>query len=129
MLCYKPSLVSLCSNFGTSIRSAQNLSQLLIMTLLLLSTRNPAICRVNIGSWLQVSDTNCILQTFGCKGYIFLNNNNQHYKQMMPAPLQSQPSVCGFHIIYAAFHLFKFRQDQSTGAHDVNLLSFISNYM
>ena len=28
------------------------------------------------------------------KGYSFLNN--QHYKQMMPALLQSHPSVCGF---------------------------------
>ena len=33
-----------------SVRSPQTLFQLLIMTLLLLSTRNPAICRVNIGS-------------------------------------------------------------------------------
>ena len=45
--------------------------------------------------------------SLGCKGYSFLNN--QHYKQMMPAPLQSHPSVCGFYTIYAAFHLFKFR--------------------
>ena len=28
--------------------------------------------------------------SLGCKGYSFLNN--QHYKQMMPAPLQSHPS-------------------------------------
>ena len=32
--------------------------------------------------------------SLGRKGYSFLNN--QHYKQMMPAPLQSHPSVCGF---------------------------------
>ena len=44
---------------------------------------------------------------------------------MMPAPLQSHPSVCGFYTIYAAFHLFKFRQEEITGIHDVNLLSFI----
>ena len=43
--------------------------------------------------------------SLGCKGYSFLE---QHYKQMMPAPLQSHPSVCGFYTIYAAFHLFKF---------------------
>ena len=55
--------------------------------------------------------------------------NNQHYKQMMPAPLQSHPSVCGFYAIYAAFHLFKFQQEEITGVHDVNVLSFISNYM
>ena len=64
--------------------------------------------------------------SFGCKGYSFLK---QHYKQMMPAPLQSHPSVCGFYTIYAAFHLFKFRQEEITGVHDVNVLSFISNYM
>ena len=32
--------------------------------------------------------------SLGCKGYSFLNN--QHYKQRMPAPLQSHPSGCGF---------------------------------
>ena len=39
----------------------------------------------------------------------------QHYKQRMPAPLQSHSSVCGFYTIYAAFHLFKFRQEEITG--------------
>ena len=65
--------------------------------------------------------------SLGCKGYSFLNNQN--YKQMMPAPLQTHPSVCGFYTIYAAFHLFKFRQEEITGDRDVNVLSFISNYM
>ena len=60
------------------------------------------------------------------KGYSFLK---QHYKQMMPAPLQSHPSVCGFYTIYAAFHLFKFRQEEITGVHDVNVLSYLSNFM
>ena len=60
------------------------------------------------------------------KWYSFLK---QHYKQMMPATLQSHPSVCGFYTIYAAFHLFKFRQEEITGVHDVNLLSFISYFM
>ena len=64
--------------------------------------------------------------SLGCKGYSFLK---LHYKQMMPAPLQSHQSVCGFYTIYAAFHLFKFRQEEITGVHDVNILSFISNYM
>ena len=50
LLCNKLSIVSLCSNFVTSGRSLQIMFQLLIMTLLLLSTRNPAKCRVNIGS-------------------------------------------------------------------------------
>ena len=65
--------------------------------------------------------------SLGCKGYIFFNN--QHYRQMMPEPLQSHPSVCGFYTIYAAFHLFKFRQEEITGVHDVNVLSSISNFM
>ena len=64
--------------------------------------------------------------SLGCKVYSFLNN--QHYKQMMPAPLQSYPSVCGYYTIYAAFHLFKIGQEEITGFHDVNVLSFISNY-
>ena len=68
----------------------------------------------------------CFADSLGCKGYSFLK---QHYKQMMPAPLQSHPSVCGFYAIYAAFHLFKFRQEEITGVHDVNVLSFISKYM
>ena len=53
----------------------------------------------------------------------------QQYKQMMPEPLQSHPSVCGFYTIYAAFQLFKFRQRDITGVHDVNVLSFIKNYI
>ena len=65
----------------------------------------------------------------GCKGYNFLNNNNQHYRQMMQAPLQSHPSVCGFNTIYAAFHLFMFRLEEITGVHGINVLSFISYYM
>ena len=60
----------------------------------------------------------------GCRMYSFLK---QHNKQMMPAPLQSHPSVCGFYTTYAAFHFFKFRQEEITGVHDVNVLSFISN--
>ena len=64
--------------------------------------------------------------SLGLKKYSFLK---QHYEQMMPEPLQSHPSVCGFYRIYAAFHLFKFRQEEITGVHDGNVLSFISFYM
>ena len=67
--------------------------------------------------------------SLGCKTYSFLSNNNQHYKQMMPTRLQSHPSVCGFYTKYVACHLFKFRQEEITGVHDVNVLSFISNCM
>ena len=69
----------------------------------------------------------CFAESLGRKGYSFLSN--QHYKQMMPAPLQSHPSVRGSYTIYAAFHLFKFRQEEITAVHDVDILSFISNYM
>ena len=61
----------------------------------------------------------------GRKKYSFLK---QLYEQMMPEPLQSHSSVCSFYTIYAAFHLFQFRQEEITGVHDVNVLSFISNY-
>ena len=63
----------------------------------------------------------------GCKGYSFFNN--QHYKQLIPAPLQSHPSVCGFYILYAAFRLFKCQQEENTGVHHVNVLSFVCIYM
>ena len=46
--------------------------------------------------------------SLGPKMYSFLK---QHFEQMMPEPLKSHPSVCGFYTIYAAFHLFKFRQE------------------
>ena len=48
---------------------------------------------------------------------------------MLPEPPQSHPCVRGFYTINAAFHLFKFRLEEITGVHDVNVLSFISNYM
>ena len=64
--------------------------------------------------------------SLGCNGYNFFK---QHYKQMMPAPQQSHPSVCGFYTIYAAFHLFKFRQEEISRVHDVNVLCFISSFM
>ena len=80
--------------------------------------------------WIMIANFHHELyfaDSLACKGYSFFNNQN--YRQMMPACLQSQPSVCGFYTIYAAFHLFKFRQEKITGVHDVNVLSFIGNYM
>ena len=64
--------------------------------------------------------------SLGRKGYSFFK---QHYKQMMPAHLQSNPSVCGFFTKYSAFDPFKFQQEEISGVHDVSVLSFISNYM
>ena len=65
-------------------------------------------------------------ESFCRRLYSFLK---QQYEQLMPEPLQSHPSVCGLYAIYAAFYLFKFRQEETTGVHDVIVLSFISNYM
>ena len=66
--------------------------------------------------------------------FIGLSINNypflkQNYSQMIRTRLQDHPSVCGFYTIYAAFRLFKFQQEEITGVHDVNVLSFISNFM
>ena len=77
LLCNNLLIVSLCSNFGTSVRSPQTMFQLVILTLLLLSTRNPAICRLNIGSLLLIADMNCILQTlWDVKGTVFSTKSN-----------------------------------------------------
>ena len=79
--------------------------------------------------WIMIANFCQILyfaDSLGRKKYSFLK---QQYEQMMPEPLQSHPSVYGFSTIYAAFHLFKFRQEEITGVHDVIVLSFISNYM
>ena len=79
--------------------------------------------------WIMIAKSRQIFffaDSLGRKKYSFLK---QHYEKMMPEPLQSHPSVCSFYTIYAAFNLFKFRQEEITGFHDVNVLSFISNYM
>ena len=61
-----------------------------------------------------------------CKKYSFLK---QQYEHIMPEPLQSHLSVCAFYTVYARFQLFKLRQEKITRVHDVNVISFISNYM
>ena len=79
--------------------------------------------------WIMIANSRQILyfaDLLGRKLYSFLK---QQYEQMLPEPLQSHPSVCGFYTIYAAFHLFKFRQEVFTGVHGVNVHCFISNYM
>ena len=58
--------------------------------------------------------------------YRFLKQN---YPQMVSTRLQDHPSVCGFYTVFVAFHLFKFQQEEINGVHDVNVLSFISNFM
>ena len=58
----------------------QTMFQLSIMTLLLISTRNPAICRVNIASWLQISYKNCFLQTLlDVKGTVFSSSTTSRW--------------------------------------------------
>ena len=79
--------------------------------------------------WIMIANSRQKLywtDSLGRKKYSLLK---QQYEQMVPVPLQSHPSDCGFYTLYAAFHLFKFRQEEITGVHDVNVLSFISNYM
>ena len=61
-----------------------------------------------------------------------INNNpflKQNYSQMVRTKLQDHPSVCGFYTICAAFHLFKFQQEEITGVQDVNVLFSLSNFM
>ena len=80
-------------------------------------------------NWIMIANSRQKLffaDSLGRKKYSFFK---QQFEQMMPDPLQSHPSVCGFYTIYAAIHLFKFRQEEITGVHDVNVLSFVSNYM
>ena len=79
--------------------------------------------------WIMIANFHQKLyfaDSLGRKMYRFLK---QHYEQMMPEPIQSHPSVCGFYTIYTAFHLSKFQQEEITGVHKVNVLSFIINYM
>ena len=79
--------------------------------------------------WILISNSRQKLyfaDSLGRKMYSFLKQQDE---QMMPDQLQSQPSVCSFFTVYAAFHLFKFRQEEITGVHEVNVLSFTSNYM
>ena len=79
--------------------------------------------------WILIAHFRQILyfaDSLGRKKYNFLE---QHYEQMMPEPLQSHPSVCGYYTIYAAFHLSNSDKKKITGVHHVNVLAFISNYI
>ena len=64
--------------------------------------------------------------SLGCKGYSFLK---QQYKQMTPASLQSHPSVCGFLYNICSFSSLQVSAERNYRVHDVNVLSFISNFM
>ena len=47
----------------------------------------------------------------------------------MRVQLQSHPSVCGFHTIYAVFYLFKFCQEEITGDQEIDVVCFLGDYM
>ena len=67
--------------------------------------------------WIMIAKSCQIFyfaDSLGRKKYRFLK---QQYEQMMPEPLQSHPIVWVFYTIYAAFHLFKFQQEEFTGIH------------
>ena len=53
----------------------------------------------------------------------------QKYSQIFRTRLQYHPSVCSLYTIYTTFHSFKSQQEEITGVHDVNALSFLSNFM
>ena len=75
--------------------------------------------------WMMIANSSQKLYSAEALGrHSFLK---QQYKHMVPQPLQSHSSVCGFYTMYASFRLFKFRQTELIGAHDVNEFSFISN--
>ena len=72
--------------------------------------------------WIMIANLRQILyfaDSLVRKKYSFLM---QLYDQMMPEPLHSHPSVWGFYTIYAAFHLFNFRQEEIRRVHDVKVL-------
>ena len=53
----------------------------------------------------------------------------QQCKQVIRAQLKSHPIVCASHTIYAAFLLFKFCHEETTGFQEFFVPSFISNQM
>ena len=67
---------------------------------------------MQVEHWIMIANS-CQFLYFadsrGRKKYSFLM---QQYEQIMPEPLQSHPSICGFYTIYAAFHLFKFDKNK-----------------
>ena len=56
----------------------------------------------------------------GQKRYRYLEH---WYKLMMPAKMESHPSVCGFYTIHAAFTFVKFYQEEITGVQNFTVVS------
>ena len=86
----------------------------------------PSQMEGSIGLWLQSFTINFFADSLGRQNYSFLG---KHYLQLILQTLQVHPSVSGFYSIYAAFHLFKFGQKEITEVRDVNVLSFMSDFM
>ena len=79
--------------------------------------------------WIMIANARQFLyfvDSLGRKKYSFFM---QKYEYRMREPPKSHYSVCSFYTIYAAFHVFKYRQEEITGVHDIKVFSFISNYM
>ena len=90
----KLSFVSLCSNFGTSVRSLDYIPTLDNDNVAIINTQSS---NMQGEHWIIIANFRHQLyfaDSLGYKGYSFLNN--QHFKQMMPEPLQSRPSVSPF---------------------------------
>ena len=51
------------------------------------------------------------------------------FRRMVPRKLQKTDIFCGLYIIYSAFLLFKFFQNNLYNAHNVHVLKFISNFI
>ena len=73
--------------------------------------------------WIMIANSRQKLYFADSRGREKYSFVKQHYKQMMPEPLQSHPSVCGF-TIYATSYLFKFRQEKITGVDNVMMLMY-----
>ena len=72
--------------------------------------------------WIMIANSREVFyfpDSSGRKKYSF---SKQQYEQIMPEPLQSHPSNCGFYTTCPAFHLCNFRKEEITGVHDVNVL-------
>ena len=72
--------------------------------------------------WIMIANSRQLMYFADSPGRKKYSFPKQRYEQMMPEPLQSQLSVCGFYTKYAAIYLLKFRQEEMTGVHDVNVL-------
>ena len=79
--------------------------------------------------WIMIANSRQVMyfaDSLGREKYSFFK---QLYEKMMPEPPQSHTSVFSFYPIHAIFHPFNFRHEGITGAHNVTVLPFVSNYM